>query len=578
MRKYLTASLSLSLLSATLVGCGEKSQDVQVSEQLDSLLEQISLLQYADAPVQGNKLEYTLGKEVDGVQIPGSIRFEAAYLDQALALLPQAEEIRNNGTPLQKQSANAIIGSIRADEAAFLMDEAESAFQRGSGDVISLRNKLGLLREIQGLNRAVAGDRAEIIETYRNGLDSRGVKIVGINALTEQAQASAELASNANADLAVYKEQFSKLREKVAEYEALELKLVGQARTSQSSDKFDKLDQATAAAKAGKQSQSQAKKVEIDAWIAERVANLEAYKRQQLAGDQGASTSDLLGKLDGFLAKASQETMIPASSDVYLGVKELLAQAKAEAGGSVPKAAAFMLSMSEFSMGEAANQSDRLRLVAAMDDQINRYLGVIGALEMKVAQINLERQRVSDRLAEIERDRQAVIVDFAAAFAEKDAMIQVAGFDRMVSAVQSLTIADQAVQGSGRGFEMELMSVYMLHARALQQQSLSARSYLTTLSSIAAAGPELLGDKLYATITGRVAEMQSLLGEVSTATQALQDNVATLSAGLMSGLDDQSPRAEIVIQQMQVFQALIDSLAQVGGAGEAIESPDFQTP
>lgn len=578
MRKYLTASLSASFLSATLVGCGDQSQDVQVSEQLDSLLEQMSLLQYADAPVQGNKLEYTLGKEVNGVRVPGSTRFEAAYLDQALALLPQAEEIKNNGTPLQKQSANAIIGSVRADEAAFLIDEAERAFQQGASDVVSLRSNVGLLREIQALNSAVAGDRAEIIETYRNGLDSNGVKIIGINGLSDQAQASADLASKADADMAVYNEQVSELREKVAEYEALELKLVGQARIDQSAEKFDKLDQATAAAKAGEQSESRAKKLEIDIWIAERVANLEAYKRQQLAGDQGASTADLLGKLDGFLAKASQETNIPASSDIYSGLKELLAQAKAESGGSVSQAAAFMLSMSEFGMAAAANQSERLRLVAAIDDQINRYLGVIGSLEMKVAQIQLERQRVSDRLAEIDRDRQAVIADFATAFAEKDALIQVAGFYRMASAIQSLTLAGQAVQRSGRGFEMELMSVYMLHARALQQQSLSARSYLATLSSIASEGPELLGDALYTAISGRVVEMQSLLGEVNAATIALQDNVGMLPAGLMSGVDEQSPRGQIAMQQMQVFQTLIDSLAQGGGAAEVIEVPVPETP
>ena len=90
MRKYLTASLIACLASATFVGCGEKTQEAQVSEQLEQLLDQMSRLQYADAPSEGNELVYTLGKEVNGVQVPGSTRFEAAYLDQALALLPLA--------------------------------------------------------------------------------------------------------------------------------------------------------------------------------------------------------------------------------------------------------------------------------------------------------------------------------------------------------------------------------------------------------------------------------------------------------------------------------------------------------
>ena len=174
MRKHLTASLSACLVTASFVGCGEKSQDVQVSEQLDTLLDQMSRLQYADAPAEGNTLGYTLGKEVDGVKVPGSIRFEAAYLDQALALLPQAEAIFKNGTPLQKQSASAIIGSIRTDEAAFLIDEAERSFQQGAKDVVALRRKLGLLREIQAIINTVAGDRCLIIVTDRPGLKVYG--------------------------------------------------------------------------------------------------------------------------------------------------------------------------------------------------------------------------------------------------------------------------------------------------------------------------------------------------------------------------------------------------------------------
>lgn len=578
MRKHLTASLSACLVTASFVGCGEKSQDVQVSEQLDTLLDQMSRLQYADAPSEGNTLGYTLGKEVDGVKVPGSIRFEAAYLDQALALLPQAEAILKNGTPLQKQSASAIIGSIRTDEAAFLIDEAERSFQQGAKDVVALRSKLGVLREIQALNNTVAGDRSEIIETYRTGLNVNGAKIVGINGLQERAATAAELASKSSADLSLYSEQIGKLRDKVDEYEALELKLTGQARSSQSTDKFDKLDQATAAAKEADLAQAQSEKLMIDAWIAERIAKLEEYKRQQLAGSAQSSTADLLGKLDGFLAEASTETNIPDSSDVYAGLSQRLNSAKAGGGDDVLKAAAFLLAMSEFSTADAPDADERGRLVAAMDARINGYLGVIGALEMKIAQIKLDRQRVADKLAEIESDRQTVVAELTAAFDQKDALIQAAGFDRMSAAIDSLKKAEAAVKGAGTGNDMELMSVYMLHARALQQQSLSARSYLTTLSSIASAGPELLGSALHTTLTTRVEGLQQLLTQVSAATDELQTAAGLISTNILSGVDGESVRGQIATRQMEVYDSLIASLGQGGGASDPVEEPATETP
>ena len=475
MRKHLTASLSACLVTASFVGCGEKSQENQVSEQLDILLDKMSRLQYADAPIEGNNLEYTLGKEVDGVKVPGSTRFEAAYLDQALALIPLAEEIEKDGTPLQKESANAIIGSIRIDEAAYLVDEAERAFQAGVNDVIALRSKVGLLRDIQALNDTVAGDRSEIIATYQNGLQTNGTQINGINQLEETASTHASKAEAASQALSEYTGQIEELQEKVAEYEALELKLIGQARSSQSTAKFDKLDQATTAAMEAQSAQAQAQKFQIDAWIAERMANLAEFKRQQLAGDKQSSTGSLMGKIDTFLAEASEETNIPASSDTYAGLAQILSQAKAASNDDVLKAAAFLLGMSEYGTAAAVDAGQRRMLVNAMDRRINEHLGMIGALEMKIAQIKLDRQRVADQLAEIEKDRQAVLSDLTAAFAKRDTMLQAAGFGRMASAIDSLKMAETAVKGSGNGTDMELMSVYLLHARALHQQRVSAQ-------------------------------------------------------------------------------------------------------
>lgn len=560
-------------MTASFVGCGDKSQEVQVSEKLDTLLDQMSRLQYADAPVEGNTLGYTLGTEVDGVKVAGSTRFEAAYLDQALALLPLADEIKQDGTELQQQSANAIIGSIRTDEAAFLIDEAERSFQQGAREVVALRSKLSLLREIQMLNNAVAGDRAAIIETYRTGLAVPGAKVTGINGLQEEASASAELADQASADLSVYNEQLDELRDKVAEYEALELKLQGQARSSQA-DKFDKLDQATTAAKEGELAQAEAEKVEIDAWIAQRVSTLEEFKRQQLAGTKQSSPADLLAKLEAFLAEATQETNTSTSSDTYAALLERLTQAKATAGDDTIKAAAFLIGMSEFATESAVDAGERAMLAKAMNTRITNYLGVIGVLEMKIAQIKLDRQRVADKLAEIEQDRKEVIADFSAAFAEKDALIQAAGFDRMSAAIDSLGLAADAVMGSGSDSDMELMSVYLLHARALQQQSLSARAYLTTLSSIASAGPELLGSPLHATLTSRIDELNRMLNDIATASGELQTAAGSISMSIMSGLDTESPRGQIASRQAEVYQSLVTSLAKGGGTPAPVVEPE----
>ncbi|MBX2850419.1 MAG: hypothetical protein KTR15_01590 [Phycisphaeraceae bacterium] len=576
MRKHLTASLSACLVTASFVGCGEQSQENQVSEQLDILLDKMSRLQYADAPSDGNKLEYTLGKEVNGVKIPGSTRFEAAYLDQALTLIPLAEEIEKDGTPLQKESANAIIASIRADEAAFLVDQAERAFQSGVNDVIALRSKVGLLRDIQALNNTVAGDRSEIIATYQNGLQAGGTQVTGINQLQETASTVAGQAEEASQDLAEYNGQIEDLQGKVAEYEALELKLIGQARSSQSTAKFDKLDQATAAAKEAETAQAQAQKFEIDAWIAERVANLAEFKRQQLAGDKQSSTDALMGKIDGFFAEASEETNIPASSDTYAGLAQILAQAKTASGDDVLKAAAFLLGMSEYGTAAAADADQRGLLVAAMDKRVKSYLGMIGALEMKIAQIKLDRQRVADKLAEIESDRQAVLKALTSAFAQRDTTLQATGFDRMASAIVSLKKAEQAVKASGDATDMELMSVYMLHARALHQQRVSAQLYLTTLSSIATAGPELLGEALNGSITARAQDMQALLDQVSASIDDLQA-AASIPATTLLNLDGESTRGQIAARQMEIYDSLMASLGE-GATTPEIEEEETETP
>jgi hypothetical protein len=567
-RKYLTASLIACLVTTSLVGCGEPSQESQVSDQLETLLDKMSQLQYADAPIEGNELVYTLGKEVNGVKVPGSIRFEAAYLDQAKALLPLAQDIKDKGTPLQKQSANAIIGSIKTDEAAFLIDEADRSFLRGAKQVVDLRSKLAVLREIRDLNSAVAGDGSVVIETYRTGLRAGRYEVIGINAMQENANAAAQAASKASQDLASYNKQIEELKEKVAEYEALELKLSGEARSAQSSARFDKLDQATAAAKEAEQAQADAAKLEVDAWISERVAKLAEYKRQLLDGAADATTAGLIGKLSGLLQAAGEEANVPSSSDVYGDLAQLLADAKQTSGDDMMKSAAFLLAMSDYATATGApNLDQRQQLAAALDKRVVNEIGVIGLLEIKIAQIQLERKLVADKLAEIAADRDDVISEFSAAFAERDAMIQAAGFDRMAQAIETLKEAEEAIKGSGRNVNLELMSAYTLHARALQQQSVSAKMYSTTLSAIAAAGPELLGSELHGMISGRVEDMNGLQGEAKAAVADLEAQASETISGLST--DAESAEGKVATRQLAIYQSLVANVQQGGGATPA---------
>ncbi|MEO0476457.1 MAG: hypothetical protein AAF085_10890, partial [Planctomycetota bacterium] len=501
----------------------------------------------------------TLGKEVDGVKIPGSTSFQAAYLDQALTLLPLAEEIHKDGTDVQKESANAIIGSIRTDEASFLIDEAELSLQAGVNNVIALREKISVLRDIEALKESVAGDRSEVVRTYQTGLDTAGATINGIDQLQQAANGVAGQADEAEKNFGEFNAQIDDLREKVAEYEELELKLIGQARSSQAGAKFDKLDQATTAAVEAETAQSQAEKFEIDAWIAERVAGLAEFKRQQLAGDKQSSTAQLIGKLGEFLSASSTETNVPTSSDTYAALAQALEQAKSASGDDVLQAAAFMTSMSAYSTAGAADSDQRGLLVAAMDKRITDYLGLIGSLEMKIAQIKLERQRVADRLAEIEADKGRVIQEITEDFAEYDKTLQVAGFDRTAAALDSLELAETAVKGSGKDTEMELMGVYLITARALHQQSLSAQLYAATLDAMVEVGPELLGNDLHDTLSERSRSMQGLLADVKAKIGDLQ-TAADLPATKLANIDPESDRGVITTRQKEVYDSLMTSL------------------
>ncbi|MGB0767945.1 MAG: hypothetical protein ACPGYV_09570 [Phycisphaeraceae bacterium] len=560
MRKPLTASLLTCLVATGLTGCGDKSAEKQVSEQLEELLAKLDQLEYADVPSEGNQLTYTLGAEVDGVTVPGSPTFEAAYIDQALTLLPLAKEIESKGTPLQKQSANAIIGSIRIDEAAYLIDAADYAFQRGAGEIVGLRSNIGVLREIELLDDAVSGDRSETIRVIEEGLRDGSVSIVGTNQLKAESASAASAAETAGKAVADINEKIESLRAQVAEYEALELKLSNEARSSQGGTKFDKMDQATAAARVSQIAQAEAESLELDAWINEQTARLGQLKAERLSGT--GSPSDLLAQLDAMLRAAADAVNVSTSSDTYTVLAGELTDAKAAPGGDAQKAAAFLLALSEYVNAGAVDADERTNLFNALNARVNDAIGVIGQLEMKIEQVKIEQRLVADKLAEIEKDRQSVLADFAASFAEQDALIQAAGFARMDAAIASLEEAETAIQGSGNNNALDLMGVYILHARVLHQQSLAAKSYLTTLNSIASVGPEILGGDLHSTLTARAAEMQTRIDNAAASGSELAADAAAPQSQL-AGLDPETKAGQVANEQMDIFDNL---LAELGDA------------
>lgn|GEM_PF-2541619 len=570
MRKPLIASLSACLVASSFIGCGEQTTEKQVSEKLDVLLDKMSRLEYADVPIEGNKLVYTLGVEVDGVQVPGSTAFEAAYIDQALALLPLAEEIEKQGSKLQKQSANAIIGSIKADEAAYLIDVAELSFQKGAGAVVAMRSSIAVLREIKLLNDAVAGDRSEIIQTLQEGLSEGGVSVVGTTQLQAQADAAGATAKQASDALGKINAKIDELNKKVDEYEGLELKLSTEARSAKAAARYDKLDQATTAAKESQSAEAEAESLALNAWINEQNANLAEFKRQRLDGS--GDPAALLGQLDAMMKAAAEASNVSDSSDTFNVLAASLSQAKAGPGDDRSKAAAFLLGLSDYAAADAPDSDERGILADELNKRVDASIGVIGLLEMKVEQVKIEQRLVAGKLAEIEKDRQDVLAALTGSFNAQDALIQAAGFDRMAAAVESLKTAQAAIDGAGRNMEMELMSAYVLHARALHQQNLSAKAYKTTLDSIATAGPEILGESLQATISGRAAEMQELIDGVAAQAQTLGQEAMQVGISIMSSADSESSAGQAAMNQLEIFSTLMEGLGGgIGGGGVTTE-------
>lgn len=267
MRKPLIATATACLLAFGLTGCGNQSNDAQVGEELNDLLDKVSRLDAPRMPYENNDQAYTYGTTLNGVEVPGSNTEEAAYIDQAASLVPAAQKIAQNGNEQQKKVANSIIASIRADEGAYLITLAQHGYQESSLEVSELRKRVTTLQEIIELNQAIGGDRAGSIEIIRTGKINETTDVAGLNEMKDQAEAAQQAAQQARQELSQTLAKIESLRDEIAEYESLELKLSNEALGSQGEVHFDKLDQATTAAYEAEMAESKAEILTIDADI-----------------------------------------------------------------------------------------------------------------------------------------------------------------------------------------------------------------------------------------------------------------------------------------------------------------------
>ena len=225
-------------------------------------------------PVQGNKLLYSGGTTVNGVEIPADLSPAAASIDQSLALLPLAQNVAGKGNDAQKSAANGIITTILSDEAAYLITVSQEGFQNTTNEIGGLRQQIASIENNLTISQRLSGDRSAEIETYRTGKVDENTSVQGIDQLTEAAADAEEDAQAARAELAKLNEQIDKLRDDVAEYESLELSLSNQALGAEGGARFEKLDQATTAAYEAQTAEAQAESLALDAEIQEGQAEL----------------------------------------------------------------------------------------------------------------------------------------------------------------------------------------------------------------------------------------------------------------------------------------------------------------
>lgn len=471
MRKPLTACFSTCLLVSSLIGCAGESAEQLTADKLDELIEQMDRLRYSAAPVDANSRTYTNGVTVGGeggIKLAGSYTQDALYLDQALTLVPLAEEIAKTGNKRQKQSANTILASILADDGAFLTNAAGDALQSASSQIGPLRDRADMAKAILEYNKALAGDGAVVIDTLQTGDIGNGNRVDGIQQLKEQVADATRQLDAANAALQSAKTEIGDQNDKVAEFESIDLQLKSEARSASNEVKFEKLDKSTTALKEAETAEARSLSLQTDVEIAQGNATLAEGRKAR---------------------------------------------------------------------GQA----------------------VIDELEAKVEKIRQERAMVAGKLAELERDRQATLTALTASYNEMDSSLQAGGFDRMGQASERLTQAADALiaAGLGPGSDLQLMSIYTLHARSLQQQALAARSYAAMLGTLSANGPEVLGSGLHQAITARIAELGEFEAVVRDAAAALDEKAAPTVASIEEQVGEETRAGRAAGDNVRLYRSLL---------------------
>lgn len=322
LKTKLTTKLTTSMLlagAAALAGCEGPSPEQQTAEKLSALLDRMDRLDFAHAPVAQNKLTYTNGAVIEGVTLAGDTSADAVYLDQALVLLPEAREVAQSGTAAQKQAANTIIASILTDEGSYLTNQAERIFQEGTSKIAFLRDRAGLVQSILAHNRALAGDRAVVIDTLETGDIGNGQTVDGVRQLQAQVAAADDTATEAGGELAEALAQIERLREAALEYESLDLKLTNEAEAAQAQARFAKLEEATQAMKEAQLAEAKADALETDAEVLAGRVKL-AESRKELSQ---AVVDELKDKVDQI--KAERRTVADKLAQLDQDRKDALA-------------------------------------------------------------------------------------------------------------------------------------------------------------------------------------------------------------------------------------------------------------
>lgn len=578
-RKPLIASATACLIAFGLTGCGDESNDAQVSRDLEALIDDMGMIdQGAAAPLKDNKLLYTNGTTIDGVQVPGALTQtdapteltlayvnEAARLDQAIALLPQAQAIAKNGNARQKATANNIIASILLEEAGYLIDLAESGYQQSAYDITGLHSRATMLQDIVALNQNLAGGRDVIINVIRTGEVNPTTKVDGIEPLKQQAQTIQKAADAAKAELAEIKGQIAAMRDRAQEYEGLELKFSNEALGAQGSAHYDKLEQATVASYEANLAEAQAESLLVSAQVTENAADLTTAHLQRLEGDRaGTSDASMMAAFERMLGEEAQKLAITRTSDAYQAIDAIVKAIRDSGNNDDEQAAALLLELAVFgsSGSDKSNQ-----LVGATHRRINSYLGVVGALELKISQIKLEQRQTQAQLNELNASKDALIKQTTEAFNQYDAEMRVLGFDRMAKAKTQLDKATSSLTMADLGLhtDQQLLGAYLLQARVLHQQATSAESYQSILAALSTAGPEVLGKGLYDSMTRRTQQMMDLQKQVKADVAKLKEQARdTLS---VTSLDEDANTRK----QVQIYRSLLNEIDQATGSGGETE-------